>query len=312
MTQTMLVDGNNLLARASHAAQGKQVVMSHDGTSTAALVLFVNMLSKYIRLIGPTHLAVMWDAGHDFRDEIYPAYKANRTKHVEGSEDSIPFALAKEFLTWAGVPHKAHRGFEADDLIAATARQVTGDVSIVSGDKDLLQLLRMGMPGGLVVQYKVPDDEPWTATRYEEHYGCPPKHAAMVHALVGDVSDNVPGVRGLGPKRAAKLLEEAEWDWESLLALLSPEKATEAVLMRRLVDLRDCEYPEWFMEANRGCPEWSPTSLDRSTLAGQGLLDFCERYALKSIHQRLLDGSLWVEPEGPEATASAVFDGIGT
>lgn len=304
----MLIDGNNLLARATHAATapGKHVEMSHDGVNTAALVIYVNMISKYVRLIGPTHLAVMWDAGHDFRDEIYPAYKANRTKHIEGSEDTIPFALAKQFLTWAGVPHKAHQGFEADDLIAATARQSQGEVAIVSGDKDLLQLLTPR-----VVQYKVPDDEPWTHETYFEKMGYGVANAAAVHALVGDTSDNIPGVRGLGPKKAVKMLEEADWDWETLLANLGPEKGAEAALMRRLVDLRDCEYPSWFMESNRGCPQWMPTTLTEDTIASRGLVAFLDRYALNSVRQRLEDGSLWVEPEGPAATDPVIFDGIG-
>jgi 5'-3' exonuclease len=314
----MLVDGNNLVSRADFAAKGKQVAMSHDGVSTASLVIFVNLISKYVRLIQPTHLAVMWDAGHDLRDAVYPAYKANRVHHEEGSDDTPHFSLAKEFLTWAGVPHKAHRGFEADDLIAATVWDYTTNhqwpeayVAIVSGDKDLLQLCQSGSTQ--VVQYRVPDDEPWTAERYYEAYGYATSEAAMVHALVGDTSDNVPGLKGIGIKKAVKMLEEAGWDWTTMLGKIGPEKAAEAVTMRRLVDLRDdryCEYPGWFLAANEGCPAWDPTQLGTGLISSLELEKFLDRHALKSIRERLEAGTLWVDPENAKPTEAEVFEGI--
>ncbi len=312
--RTTLIDGNNVLARCDFAAKNKGVAMSVGETNTSALVLFVNMISKYVRLTTPTNLAVLWDAGHDFRDEAYPEYKANRVKHIEGSDDLPPFQMAKEFLTLAGVPHKAHRGWEADDLIAATARQTQGEVSIISGDKDLLQLIgldlfdvNLGLPDKWrrVVQYRVPDDTPWTAERYQQEYGYPPHQAAMVHALVGDTSDNVPGLRGIGPKKAVALLEKVHWDWEALLVDLGPEKAATASTMRILVDLREADYPSWFMQAHRGAPAWSPTPIGVDSMLSHALLEFCERYSLRVILERLRDGSLWVDHR---ASSEGIFD----
>ena len=80
---TLVVDGNNILARSAFAAKGSRAHMSVDGVNTAALTIFINMLSKYVKQVSPTHMAVCWDAGHRIRDEIYPEYKAKRAKHVE-------------------------------------------------------------------------------------------------------------------------------------------------------------------------------------------------------------------------------------
>lgn len=279
--------------------------MSVDGVDTGPLYLFINLLAKHVRLFRPTHMAVFWDSGHAMRDGVFAGYKANRKKAEPGAEDAVPFALAKEFLTWAGVPHKAHTGWEADDLIAATTRQCTGEVAIVSGDKDLLQLLRE-VPDCSVIQYKVPDEEPWTARRYAEHYGYSTGHAAMVHALVGDASDGVPGLPGVGPKKAVKALAEAGWDWETLLAQLGPERAAVAAQMRRLVDLRDLDYPEWFMAAHRGTPEFRPTALD-DTVLGRELAAFCNQYRLNRTLDRLRDGTLWSGFEGTPPSNDTVF-----
>lgn len=302
---TLLVDGNNILARADFAAKGKHVSMSVGETNTAALVIFANMLSKYVRQVRPTHMAVMWDAGHAFRDEAYPAYKASRKKPVDPQGDTIPFALAKEFLTYAGIPHKAHTGYEADDLIAATARQCRGEVVILSGDKDLLQLVgrtmhdfKDGLPEShcTVTQIRVPDDVLWTEHHVEAKFGVLPHHMAAYLALVGDPGDGVPGLKGIGPKKAIKMLGEAEWDWEALVASLGPEKGAEAVLMRSLVDLRAFDYPEAFMLANRGAPVFRPTTPENQ-ISWRMLSEFCDRYALNDILRRLADGSLWVSDQ---------------
>lgn len=306
---TLLVDGNNLLARADFAAKNQRVQMSVDGVSTAGLVIFVNLLSKYVRLVNPTRMAVFWDAGHAFRDEAYPAYKANRTKS-EGPEggDSLPFAQAKEFLTWAGVPHKAHTGWEADDLIAATARQSHGKVVILSGDKDLLQLVADADPARFheVVQIRVPDEAEWTATMVEEKFGVPPHHLSHYLALVGDTSDGVPGVRGIGPKKALGLLLEAEWDWDRLVDGLGPEKGPTALLMHSLVDLRTFPYDEAFMAAHAGAPPFRPTAPETAPTSWGNLLGFCATYRLESIRERLEAGTLWAE----RSSMPEVFSGF--
>jgi 5'-3' exonuclease len=301
MTKTLLVDGNNLLARSDFATKNKGVEMSVGSVNTAALHVFIQLLAKYVKQVSPTHMAVFWDAGHDFRDALYPPYKANRKKS-EGPEggDSMPFALAKEFLTWAGVPHKAHRGYEADDLIAATARQSKGKVVILSGDKDLLQLVGwQGFPEPDrhrdVVQIRVPDDDEWDEEAVEAKFGVPPHHLAHYLAMVGDTSDNVPGVAGIGPKKALALLEKAGWDWAAALDLMGSEKAAQARLMIQLVDLRSYPYDEIFMASNSGAPEFRPTVLGDGSHVGENLKTFCTLYRLETTRQRLESGTLWAE-----------------
>lgn len=311
--KTLLVDGNNLLARSDFAAKASRSQMSAGGVSTGALYLFINLLSKYVRMVAPTHVAVFWDAGHAFRDEAYPAYKAARKKPVDPNEETIPFALAKEFLSWAGVPHKAHTGYEADDLIAATARQCSGDTVILSGDKDLLQLVHDGsfaQGNRKVTQIRVPDDEPWTEDRVEKKFGVRPQHLPYYLALVGDPGDGVPGLKGIGPKRACALLEKVGWDWEVLMDLLGPEEAEQAALWRSLVDLRYYEYEDIFLRAHEGAPEFDPTG-PTSLMHWPMLVDFCEKYELRSVIQRLQDGSLWYGEEAPKPSTEGLFEEVG-
>lgn len=312
--KTLLVDGNNVLARADFAAQASRGKMSASGTNTGALYLFINMVSKYVRLTRPTHMAVLWDAGHAFRDEAYPAYKAARKKPVDPSGERIPFALAKEFLTWAGIPHRAHTGYEADDLIAATARQCEGEVVILSGDKDLLQLVHDGSYANgnrKVTQIRLPDDVPWDEARVEAKFGVLPQHLPFYLALVGDPGDGVPGLKGVGPKRACALLEKAGWDWEALMGLLGPEEAEQAALMRLLVDLRHHEYDEAFFRVSHGAPEFLPTRPDNDPMHWPVLLEFCEKWELNTVIQRLMDGSLWYGAEAVPPTTEGLFEEDG-
>jgi DNA polymerase-1 len=312
---TLLVDGNNLLARADFAAKGKQVAMSADGVNTAALVIFINMLSRYVRMVKPERIRVCWDAGHQMRDDLYSGYKASRKQHIDGSPDTVPFAQAKEFLTWAGVSHSWVGGWEADDLIAVHVRQARGEVVILSSDKDLLQLVgktwhdvRGGLPESWrgVTQIRPPGDIVWGEFHVEEKFGVLPHLLPYYLALVGDPGDGVPGLRGVGPKKACKMLSEAEGDWEALLATLEPEKAEEAALMLSLVDLRYIEYP-WQVTA--ACPQPEPfRPTDPNMMAWDDLSRFCERYELASIYDRLLDGTLWCDPIKP--STDGVFDGL--
>ena len=298
---TLLVDGNNILARSVHAAKGGRVQMSVEGVNTAALVIFIQMLAKYVRQVNPTHVAVCWDAGHKARDEISPAYKSNRPVREQPSEDegSTPWNQAKGFLGAMGIPHYSVPGYEADDLIAvfATAEATVKPVVILSGDKDLLQLvdgvttqIRPGSSPGKI-------DEVWDTDRVAEEIGILPAHMPLYMSMVGDTSDNIVGVKGIGPKKAISALEKAGWDWDLLLKELGPEKAQEAILARRLVDLR---YPEWaawnddllpVLMGRWVIPAFEPTTPAMATW--DYLEGFLKRWRLASVEERVRDGSLW-------------------
>lgn len=307
---TLLVDGNNILARSAFAAKGGRTQMSVGGVNTSALLIFINMLSKYVRQVQPTHMAVCWDAGHALRDAIYPEYKANRNKAVVEEDEEVvtPWAQAKEFLTWAGVPHLARKGWEADDLIAKIVHETPPahrPIVILSGDKDLLQLV-----DEVTTQIRpgTHANEVWDEDRVDEEIGVLPQHIPLYMALTGDTGDNVPGVRGVGPKKAVKALQEAGWDWDALLDALGPEKAKEAVLSRRLVDLR---YPEFtaYGDAldgvllNLSAPAFTPTAT--TGMLWEPLLDFLKKWQMNSVIQRLNDGSLWYEGGSTDSTAEA-------
>jgi 5'-3' exonuclease len=304
VSTALLVDGNNLLARADFAAKGKRVQMSVGETNTAALVLFVGMLSKYVRQVKPTHVLVCFDGGYDFRTDLYLGYKAHREKHHDGEGDTEVMALAKQFLGLAMIPWVRVQGWEADDLIAAGAQVFDDDVVILSGDKDLLQLVTgpdnmLGRPS--ITQIRPPDDTPWDAERVEAKFGVVPEALPFYLALVGDVSDGVPGVRGIGPKKAVKALETAQWSWDHLVADLEPEQAVQAALMLQLVDLRYQEYPDYLVDAARP-HRFQPTGFYDSVedpALPMSLEDFLARYKLASIHERWASNTLWGEAEQP-------------
>ena len=211
-----LVDGSGYLFRAYHALP--PLSRKSDGLPTGAVSGYCNMLWKLLEDMkgedAPTHLAVIFDAGKTtFRNRIYPQYKAHRP---EPPEDLIPqFPLVREATRAFGVPSVELENYEADDLIAtyaALARKQGARVTIVSSDKDLMQLVEDGvvtlldtMKGKRIGQAEV-----------MERFGVPPSRVIDVQALAGDSSDNVPGVPGIGVKTAAELIN-AYGDLETLL-----------------------------------------------------------------------------------------------
>ncbi len=168
----------------------------------------------------PTHFAVIFDySSKTFRNEIYPEYKANRTAPPE---DLIPqFGLIRQATRAFNLPCIEKEGFEADDLIATYARiaeQAGGDVTIVSSDKDLMQLVTSS-----VSMYDSMKDKQISIPEVIEKWGVPPEKMIDLQSLTGDSTDNVPGIPGIGPKTAAQLLEEFG-DLDTLLARASEIK----------------------------------------------------------------------------------------
>src|SRR4051794_1134363 len=176
-----------------------------DGTPVNAVFGFTNMLAKLLKEHVGTHIAVVFDAGRvTFRNRLYDAYKANRPPPPE---ELVPqFALVREATTAFGVPSIELEDWEADDLIAAYAKDVSdagGRVTIVSPDKDLMQLIRPGVEMLDPIKQK-----PIGPQEVMEKFGVTPDKMVEVQALVGDSVDNVPGVPGIGPKGAAQLINE--------------------------------------------------------------------------------------------------------
>ncbi|MFE4863283.1 hypothetical protein ACFRBW_39690, partial [Streptomyces sp. NPDC056670] len=202
---TLLVDGNNLLIRAVEATR-RVAMNSPDGTDTSALVVFTSTLSRYIREVRPYKVAVVWDAtsSHfpNWRQAIYPEYKPTGPDDYRRKSR----ALVYDFLELAGVVQLAVAGQEADDLIGAFWRDYDQPMTILSNDKDLLQLVGQNPHGALCDQIRISsadtDTDYWAADRVEEYYGCTPAQLPLVLSLWGDSSDNIPGVPRIGVKFA--------------------------------------------------------------------------------------------------------------
>ncbi|MGB9368310.1 MAG: DNA polymerase I [Xanthobacteraceae bacterium] len=211
-----LVDGSSYIFRAYHALP--PLNRKSDGLQVNAVLGFCNMLWKLLRDMKPedqpTHLAVIFDKSErTFRNELYKDYKAHRPP---APEDLIPqFPLIRDATRAFDIPCLEMLGFEADDLIATYARQaceVKANVTIVSSDKDLMQLVN-----DCVVMYDTMKDRKIGIAEVIEKFGVPPEKVIEAQALIGDSTDNVPGVPGIGPKTAAQLLQEFG-DLETLLA----------------------------------------------------------------------------------------------
>ncbi|HEY1096989.1 MAG TPA: DNA polymerase I [Alphaproteobacteria bacterium] len=206
-----LIDGSGFIFRAYHALPG---LTRPDGTPVGAVMGFCNMLIKIIEESSDGLLAVIFDsARRNFRHDIYPEYKANRG---ETPEDLIPqFPLIRQATAAFGVTSIELEGYEADDLIAAYAHHAVAEgceAKIVSGDKDLMQLIRPGVQ--LLDPFKFATITPDMVIA---KFGVTPDKVVDVQALAGDSSDNVPGVPGIGVKTAAELINQFG-DLETLLA----------------------------------------------------------------------------------------------
>ncbi|MDS7595784.1 DNA polymerase I [Agrobacterium tumefaciens] len=205
-----LVDGSGFIFRAFHAIP--PLNRKSDGLPVNAVSGFCNMLWKLLKDarntdvgVTPTHFAVIFDySSKTFRNELYDQYKANRTAPPE---DLVPqFGLIREATRAFNLPCIETEGFEADDIIATYARQaeaVGADVTIISSDKDLMQLVTPN-----VHMYDAMKDKQIGIPDVIEKWGVPPEKMIDLQAMTGDSTDNVPGIPGIGPKTAAQLLEE--------------------------------------------------------------------------------------------------------
>ena len=214
-----LVDGSGYIFRAYHALP--PLTRKSDGTPVGAVSGFCNMLWKLVKEardtsvgVTPTHFAVIFDySSKTFRNDLYGEYKANRSAPPE---DLIPqFGLIRQATIAFDLPCIEMQGFEADDLIATYTNQALAagaDVTIISSDKDLMQLV-----GPRVTLYDTMKDKRLGIPDVIEKWGVPPEKMIDLQSLTGDSVDNVPGVPGIGPKTAASLLEEYG-DVETLIA----------------------------------------------------------------------------------------------
>ncbi len=245
MATLILIDATAFVFRAYHAMRP---LTSADGVPTGALFGYSQMVMSLVRESGATHAAAVFDApGPSFRDELYGEYKANRPECPEAIRIQIP--LCMEFSRLIGLPVFSETGFEADDIIATLARKWPGEqdrIVVYSADKDLMQLV-----DGRVSLYDPMRGKWYDPQGVFEKFQVRPSQMGDYLALVGDASDNVPGVPGIGARTASKLLAEHGTLEEILEAARHPERIpgrtgealraheAQARLSRRLVTLHE-------------------------------------------------------------------------
>ena len=268
MKPLILVDGSSWLYRAFHALPR---LSAPDGTPTGAVYGMGNMLRKLLRDYEPEQIAVIFDPrGKTFRHDLYPEYKAQRPPVPP--ELSAQFEPICELVDLLGLPRLQIDGVEADDVIATLASQA-GDrtVLIVSGDKDLAQLV-----DDHIHMLDTMKDVRFDPPAIQDKYGVPPERIVDWLSLMGDSSDNVPGIPGVGAKTAAKWLAQYK-DLDDLVAHADEiggkigdklrAHLEQLPLARELVTVqRDVELPV------------HGADLARMDINTQGLIDFCTRY----------------------------------
>lgn len=205
----LLVDGMALLFRAFYAtAPSGQLMINDKGIPTNGVQGFLRHLLLALESRKPTHVAICWDmGGKTFRHDLFDGYKANR---AAPPVEMIPqFDLAKEMTEAFHIPNVGLEGYEADDCIGTVAKkmQEAADVSIITGDRDLLQLLDHHI-GVHLLQKGYGNYRSYSEQSFTEKFGVTPRQFIEVKALMGDSSDGYPGVRGIGEKTAFKLIRQ--------------------------------------------------------------------------------------------------------
>ena len=238
MEKIILVDGNNLLFRSYYAtAYNGNFMKNSKGFPTNALFGFTNMMNKIIDEEKPTRILVAFDKGKTFRHDKYDFYKGGRIETPD--ELKLQFPIAKEMLGYMGIKYYEIDNYEADDIIGTFAKFCDEDSNyigtIISSDKDLLQLLSDQVDIKLLKQK---DYIRYNPESFKADYGIEPIRMVDLKALMGDPSDNIPGVKGVGEKTALKLLQE----YETLDGIYNHIDSIKGALKEKLINNKDSAY----------------------------------------------------------------------
>lgn len=284
----MAVDGNNLLMRSIKAMEHSGL-SSDEGISTAAIHAYIQSLAGHVSALSPSHIVIFWDGGRsEYRSGIFPDYKGQRVSSYDSEYDA--FDLAHGWHEVVGIQQERFDGWEADDLIARAVLDFgywTGDVVIISGDKDLLQLV----DDHRVTQVRPGQDGHWNRRRVIKEYGVEPEDVPLVLAMMGDSADNIPGIRGVGVKTAAKYIRK---HGPSIETICSEEKRLsdeDAVVLRRNVSLIDLRCIASDIPRSSDPVRFSPVGPD-SDQASE-VRSWLDRYELRSVKERWATDRLW-------------------
>jgi 5'-3' exonuclease len=288
----LLLDATGLLVRCSRAA--RRTGLHAGGVSTGTLMMFIGALSRKIRTERPDYLVLAWD-GQDplhWRRRLYPAYKANR--HAP-SWMGTEMAQALEFTEAARMRTVFVPCFEADDIIATLCRLTRygmPDARLVlcSDDLDMLQLLdeRTVLTG-------LTTDSLITAGEILHSWGIEPARLSWVRALCGDKSDNIPGLPGVGPRKAVQMIRRGGGRWPLPPGIVPPDQYETVLAWQRIIDLT---FP---LKSPEGCE-----GMDYSQIMGQArwrppgndeVLRVLGKYQLSGLADRVREGRFWLNPE---------------
>lgn len=238
----MAIDGNAILTRAFY---GVRDMTTADGRHTNAIHGFLKMLGRFQREESPEALCVAFDLSRNtFRKELYSGYKANRTPQPEElHQQEQPL---RDILRAMNIPIYALEHWEADDVLGTIARidgECGWETVIVTGDRDLLQLVSHDTTVKLIKsQDRMTVTHNYTPELFFSEYGFPPAGIVELKALMGDASDNIPGVKGIGEKRAMSLIRRygtVDWIYDHALPegeLLTPEGKPQPPSIRKMLE----------------------------------------------------------------------------
>ena len=281
-----VLDGSSLFFRAFYALQ---LPPNARGIHTNAVHGFAMMLVKLLKELAPTQIVIAFDKSRTtFRTALYPDYKGTRDKTPEELIAQIP--LLKELAQSLGIPFLELDDYEADDIIGTLATQAAEggtETIVVTGDRDALQLIRDGLTV-VLTKKGISDTRAYDTAAFEEEYGFAPIRLIDMKGLMGDSSDNIPGVPGVGPKTATKLLlaygtienvldHAAEVSGKKLSASLV-EYRDQALLSKQLATI-ECNVPELRYAAEGFRMQPNHAALDA----------FCKEYELRTVHRALSD-----------------------
>ncbi len=282
-----LIDGSAFIFRAYHALP--PLTRKSDGLPIGAVSGFCNMLQKYVEgnagPDAPTHVAVIFDKGsHTFRNDLYDLYKANREAMPEDLRPQMP--LTREATKAFNIACKELEGYEADDIIATLAvqaREAGGRVTIVSSDKDLMQLV-----GGGVEMLDAMKNKRIDRDGVVEKFGVGPERVVDVQALAGDSVDNVPGAPGIGVKTAALLINEYG-DLETLLD--RAEEIKQPKRRQTLIEKRDqIELSKKLVQLDENTPlDFTLDDLEVKDPDAETLMKFLAEMEFRTLTKRIAD-----------------------
>ncbi len=294
-----LIDGSAFIFRAYHALP--PLTRKSDGLPIGAVSGFCNMLQKYVEgndgPDAPTHVAVIFDKGsHTFRNDLYDLYKANREAMPEDLRPQMP--LTREATRAFNIACKELEGYEADDIIATLAvqaREAGGRVTIVSSDKDLMQLVGDGVEMLDAMKNKRIDRD-----GVFEKFGVGPERVVDVQALAGDSVDNVPGAPGIGVKTAALLINEYG-DLETLLD--RAEEIKQPKRRQTLIEKRDqIELSKKLVQLDENTPlDFTLDDLEVKDPEPDTLMGFLAEMEFRTLTKRIADKLGVDSPVIPEA-----------